>query len=471
MGNQGNTNSINHAKTWQIAFFAFNNTATNVATTMMGYYAFFTQNVLMLSAVVVGLIATSMRIFDGITDPIIGYMIDKTDGKFGKFRPFMVMGNIVIVLSFIAIFWCPASLSETGRYIYTTIFYILYILGYTFQTAVTKAAQPILTNDPKQRPVFSMFDATYNAILMAVSPLIINTFMAPHYAESINDPMLWRHASLIFAAASLAFTTLAVIGIWEKDRTEFFGYGKNGERVRLSDCWKVLKDNQPLQMLIIGASTDKLAMMMRLGVTTYLFSNLFLNLSLQGIYSTATVIPTILVAMVGMAWSRKVGLKKATVLGAAGGCVLSLVMFIVGATPKNPIPFLVMLCVYSGCFQISGGLAIPMVADCADYELYRTGKFVPGIMGTLFSFVDKLISSLSTMLVGFAMAAVGMSNTQIIPNTFMGDSFNRMILVCFCLVPCLGHLATLIAMKFYPLTTERMAQIQEAIAEKKKNLA
>lgn len=172
-----------------------------------------------------------------------------------------------------------------------------------------------------------------------------------------------------------------------------------------------------------------------------------------------------------MAWSRKVGLKKATVLGAAGGCILSLAMFIVGANPENPIPFLVMLCVYSGCFQISGGLAIPMVADCADYELYRTGKFVPGIMGTLFSFVDKLISSLSTMLVGFAMAAVGMSRTQIVPNTFMGDSFNRMIMVCFCLVPCLGHLATLIAMKFYPLTKERMAEIQEAIAEKKKNLA
>ena len=470
MGDNKITNATNRAKTWQISFFALNNTATNVATTMMGYYAFFTQNVLMLSAVVVGFIATSMRIFDGITDPVIGYMIDRTDGKFGKFRPYMVLGNLVIVLSFIAIFWCPASFSEMGKYIYTASFYVLYILGYTFQTAVTKAAQPILTNDPKQRPVFSMFDATYNAILMAVSPLVINTFMAPRYAGSINDPMLWRHASLIFAAASLIFTALAVTGIWEKDRSEYFGYGKKGERVRFRDCWQVLKGNRPLQMLIIGASTDKLAMMMRLGVTMYLFSNLFLNLSLQGIYSTATVIPTILIAMSGMAWSRKVGLKKATVLGATGGCILSLAMFIVGVNPEKPLPFLVMLCVYSGCFQISGGLAIPMVADCADYELYRTGKFVPGIMGTLFSFVDKLISSLSTMLVGFALAAVGMSRTQIVPNTPMGDAFNRMILVCFCLVPCLGHLATLIAMRFYPLSKERMAEIQEAIKEKKASL-
>ena len=54
MGDNKITNATNRAKTWQISFFAMNNTATNVATTMMGYYAFFTQNVLMLSAVVVG---------------------------------------------------------------------------------------------------------------------------------------------------------------------------------------------------------------------------------------------------------------------------------------------------------------------------------------------------------------------------------------------------------------------------------
>ena len=459
--------AVNQARTWQIAFFALNNTATNVATTMMGYYAFFTQNVLMLSAVIVGIIATSMRVFDGITDPIIGYMIDRTDGRFGKFRPYMIIGNLVIVISFIAIFWCPSTFSPAGRYIYTTIFYACYILGYTFQTAVTKAAQPILTNDPKQRPVFSMFDATFNALLMAVSPLIINTLMAPHYAQSVNDPLLWKHASLIFALASVIFTAMAVTGIWQKDRTEFFGYGVPAEKIRFRDCLQVLKGNRPLQMLIIGASTDKLAMMMRLGVSMYLFSNLFLNLSLQGVYATATVIPTICIAMCGMAWSRRAGLRKATILGAAGGCILSMAMFIIRPNPENPWLFLTLFCVYSGCFQISGGLAIPMVADCADYELYRSGKFVPGIMGTLFSFVDKLISSLSTMFVGFAMASIGMSKTQIVPNTSMGPAFGNMVLFCFCIMPFLGHLATLIAMKFYPLTKERMEEIQKAIAEKK----
>ena len=70
------TTNYNRAKTWQIGLFAFNNTATNVAMCLMGYLAFFSQNVLGIMAAVIGVILTSMRIFDGITDPIIGLFID-----------------------------------------------------------------------------------------------------------------------------------------------------------------------------------------------------------------------------------------------------------------------------------------------------------------------------------------------------------------------------------------------------------
>ena len=52
-------------------------------------------------------------------------------------------------------------------------------------------------------------------------------------------------------------------------------------------------------------------------------------------------------------------------------------------------------------------MPIPMVADCSDYETYRSGQYVPGIMGTLFSLVDKLVSSLGSTIVGAAVAMIG----------------------------------------------------------------
>lgn len=109
-------------KNWQIALFALNGIATNTSLVMMGYFMFFTQNILGLSAVVVGMIATFMRAFDGVTDPPIGILIDRTNTKFGKVRPYILLGCLIISGTMVAIFNCPASLSVTGKYVYTTIF-------------------------------------------------------------------------------------------------------------------------------------------------------------------------------------------------------------------------------------------------------------------------------------------------------------------------------------------------------------
>ena len=73
-----NKGGYNDCPTWRLGLFALN---TGIAGLMV---------------TVVGFILTAMRIFDGITDPIVGFLIDKTDGKFGKFRPFIVIGNIIL---------------------------------------------------------------------------------------------------------------------------------------------------------------------------------------------------------------------------------------------------------------------------------------------------------------------------------------------------------------------------------------
>ncbi|MGL5693787.1 MAG: MFS transporter, partial [Peptostreptococcaceae bacterium] len=212
--------SYNRAKIWQIGLFALNNTATNMALSVMGYLAFFSQNVLGVAAAVIGVILTSMRIFDGITDPIIGLFIDKTDGKFGKFRPFMFVGNIIIVSMIFVMFSVVPNLEQNLRLPALVIVYIVYIFGYTFQTACTKAAQACLTNDPEQRPLFAVFDGIYNTVLFAVSGLVVTSILPPKFDGGMLSPELWKTVAIIFGSGSFVLTILAIIGIWEKDRTE-----------------------------------------------------------------------------------------------------------------------------------------------------------------------------------------------------------------------------------------------------------
>ena len=81
------TNGINRAKFYQLALFPMNNGATNVYFVLiLSYIATFGNKVLALGMVFASFMVTGMRLFDAITDPIIGAIMDKTDGKFGKFR-------------------------------------------------------------------------------------------------------------------------------------------------------------------------------------------------------------------------------------------------------------------------------------------------------------------------------------------------------------------------------------------------
>ena len=114
--------------------------------------------------------------------------------------------------------------------------------------------------------------------------------------------------------------------------------------------------------------------------------------------------------------------------------------------------------------SIASSIVIPMTADCADYEVYRSGRYVPGLMGTLFSFVDKIISSLAATFVALMFVAIGFTKELPVESTPYSDGIFWVTMACFIGAPLIGWIINLIAMKFYPLTKEKMEEIQEEIA-------
>ena len=127
-------------------------------------------------------------------------------------------------------------------------------------------------------------------------------------------------------------------------------------------------------------------------------------------------------------------------------------------------PFLLLYIFWQGMTKLSGSIVITMTADCADYEVYRSGKYVPGLMGTLFSFVDKLISSLATTIVALVYAVVGFGQALPTQDTPFSTGLFWATMICYLGAPCFGWICNLIAMKFYPLTKSKMAEIQDEIA-------
>ncbi|MCQ6275645.1 MFS transporter [Bacillus sp. V3B] len=443
---------------------------------VMLFVSYYATGVAGLAVVLISTILTAMRLFDGVTDPIIGFVIDKTETKFGKFRPLMVIGNIILAVSVVVMYQFTHLIPESFRLIFFVAIYGVYIIGYTFQTACTKGAQTVLTNNPKQRPLFSVFDSTYNAILFTGLQVVVASYLVPkHGGFTLN---LFTEITTYAIIVSGIFTALAVVGVWEKDRKEFFGLGANTVKTKFRDYLPILKGNRPMQMLVIAASTDKLANTIKQqpALPIMFFGILIGDYTLSGTMGLVTIIPTLIITYIGLGIARKRGLKRSFVGGTWLSIFTAVIMiaFLLTIDPTNismgnfgfaTIAFIVLYSLMKGFESLTGNMVIPMIADCADYETYKSGRFIPGMLGTVFSFVDKIISSFAATMVGVLLAVIGFK--EVFPQ--VGDALTTgllvMTMILFFGIPLLGWIASLIAMKFYELDDKKMQEIQTEIAE------
>ena len=200
----------------------------------------------------------AIRVFDGLIDPFIGALIDKLETRFGKYRPLMIAGNAILALSYLLIF-STHLLPETARIVFLVIALLIHKVGFSLQNSVTKAAQTVLTNDPKQRPVYAIFDTIYNYGVYGGGQIFVASYLMIKYGGEFSMDF-FREFIGIGMTISAVLTILAVIGIWTKDRKEFFGLGEETVETKgFREYWKVIKGNRPLIMLTISAAADKIA--------------------------------------------------------------------------------------------------------------------------------------------------------------------------------------------------------------------
>ena len=505
--NQEPTTTLNRAKPYQLVLFPLNNGATNVYFVLiLSYVAQFGDNILKLG-IFASLMVTIMRVADAITDPIIGAMMDRTSTKIGKFRPFMILGSAVMAVSVVCLYILTPFIPETMmwlRYVAFVVIYFVWVIGYTFQTSCTRAGQTVLTNDPNQRPMFTIFNTVGSLLGMGVMqfmiPLIKGMYDVKDAAGNVivsgySDPAVFRIITPIGIAISVLLTALAIIGIAEKDNPKYYGIGGGKqEKVKMSEYAEIIRDNKPMQRLMVAGAGCKLALAIATNTTVLLalygilmgnYNSLYLPMMVLG-YVCA--VPFFLLSM---RTSQKLGQRASLVryVSVALGCyvgVLALLLFSDhgdpafmlsfpfqggGAINLYTILFIVFFGIGYGAYYATADMPIPMVADCSDYETYRSGKYIPGIMGTLFSLVDKLVSSLAQTLV--AIIFLICTGVNELPNdaTPYTGGIKVAVIVMFCVIPMLAWAATLIAMKGYSLTGEKMKAIQKVNAARKEAVA
>lgn len=468
--------TYNNAKLWQLALFSLNNAATNLYLALMGYVTYYANGIVGLGVFLLSMILTGMRVFDGITDPVIGFLLDKTEGRYGKFRPFLVAGNLLLAGSCIILFFTNHLVPRLIRLPYFILVYGIYVIGYTFQTVVAKSGQTIITNNPKQRPLATYFDSMFIMAAYGGTILYVSNYLVPKYSGFLN-PHLFQEFVLVIAGISMLCTILAIVGIWQKDQKKFYGL-PNGrkQKIHKKDYVEIIKHNKPIRMLTLASCANQFVAIVYSHTTVgvMLFGIMMKNYAISGLIGIVVAVPTLFVVSGGIKIAQHYGQRRALIIATFLAVVLQffmgLILFFGNITEISFIPskingitvlFVLIFTLLNGCKSIINNMVVPMIADCCDYEMTRSGKYVPGLMGALFSFIEKAVSAFGTAFVGVVLTCIGFSKE--LPQ--VSDEATPILvgttLFLYCGVPILGWVVTLLAMHNYELDKTTMMEIHQ----------
>ena len=461
----------------------------NVFTNFTNYFQYYLTGIVGVGTVLAGSFITIFRIWDAFTDLGVGAAVDRTNTKLGQFRPWILAGMIICVVSSGLLVFVPHGLPEnTGvRLTVYIVIYMIFVLGATMYNPATRSTAQVLTDDPKQRATVGMIRGVSLQIMYSVLPVIVYSHLLPASGGKFDFEFFvkwWK----VYAVVTIFFCLIACFGLKNKDVKKKEFTPPSSKKFDFKQMASIIRNNKPLQMLILSAGSDKLATVCQNNATVVviLFAITAGNAKLNSGANTYTLVPCILMLLLGLGGvARKLGPRKAMNFGSWGGivvCVLSILLWVFGDPRSMSYPgmesfngwtfftlaYLVLWCLYKGFTLVTSNVTNPMIADVIDYELYRSGNYVPGLIGSMFSFADKIISSLGPTLVSIAIAAVGFGNQ--LPDATTPFSNSLFVIGLFGMygIVIIGLLVNIIAMKQYSLTPEKMAEIRRELDGRKK---
>ena len=466
------------AKLWQIilvAFNAFNGMAVYFLIGLASYSASIGYGI---ATAVVGGLLTFTRIFDAITDPILAFLYDRFNTPWGKVRPLMLIGWLIESAGLLCLF---NFFSSKGHGIPMFLLcYMVYVIGYTTVNMTAQTLPALMTNDPKQRPTVGVWQTVLNYLTPMVLNIVVYTKLMPAFGGSFNQEFLnvvtWMCVSISFVGV-----VLVCIGISAYDKPENFKGIKN-ERLKIRDMLDVLRRNKPLQDYIISASSDKIAQQAAAAsiVSTMLNGILIGNMGLATTLSMIGMLPSILFAIYGARYAGQHGHKEAIVTWTRNSIWANLAIiaffiitrFTVGTTVISTslvfkILFIVLTFAVNGFAMCVTTANTGFMADIIDFELDRSGKYIPAVITGTYSLVDKIVSSFSSAIATGCVALIGYTTTMPQPTDEATSGVFWMTMFLRYGLAVLGFVCTLLAMRRCKLDKAEMVEVQKRIEEKK----
>ncbi len=363
------------------------------------YLMKFSTDVLAVAPAAMGVIFLVARICGAISDPVAGFLSDRTRTRLGRRRPWL-LGSALPLAAVFALMWSPpAALGATGLVLWMGAMVILFQMGMNVYFMPHDALGAELSNDYHDRNrIFGT-----RRVVFGVGALLV--FAAVGRLTSSPEPR--ADASLIgYGAAALTAALMLYMAFSIGERPEYQGRGGVRPLQALGDVWR----NEHARLLLVVFFTQQLGIgavtIMAAYHTQYVLGSPQALLSVLGSFFVISIVSVPVWIRLGRRFEKKALLvaSMAMVCGAIGG------MFLVG---QGDVVAMVILAGFAGAAGGGADVVFPSLqADVIDYDEYRTGERKEGVYFAAWNFVAKTALGLTGMVTGIVLATSGFEPNQ-----------------------------------------------------------
>lgn len=415
-----------------------------------GFLMYYYNTVLGVSATFIGFLFMGARVFDAFNDPLMGVIVEKTNTKFGKFRPWILIGTILNAIAIVFMFAVPSVLSGKSLLFYISVAYILWGMTYTIMDIPFWSMIPAITQAGKERETISVIGRSCAGIGFAL-PTALTMVLVPLLGKG-NERMGFEIVAILVAILFVVTSIITVFQVKEKEKVE-----KVSPSVR--EMFRALFQNDQALVVVVAIVMFNASLYLTNQLAIYFFKYDIGNSALYGLFGTVGGAAQILSMMCLPLLRKKYGCKtilRGGILTAIAGYTM---LFVLGTLN---ISNLILLCIAAIIIFIGFGLATVLttifLADTVDYGEWKHGSRNESVIFSMQTFVVKLASAFSALIAGIGLDMIKLDVNALVQTeeTITGL---RMIMI---LIPMAGILVSLfLFMKNYKLDEAMMEKIRK----------
>ena len=413
-----------------------------------------------LDARLVGIALAIPKFWDAITDPVMGNISDNTRLKFGRRKPYMLVGSFCGGLLFALMWMASPAWSQMQLFWWLTGMAILFYTAYTVFVVPWNGLASELTMDVDERTSVMAYRAFFGSLAGFITPWAYKLCFVEQFGATEVEGVKW--VGVIFGL--LIIVTGVIPALFCKENPA----GEQQDKINLFKAIKETLKNRPF-LLIIGMIFFLMVgiflvqpMQLYIGIYYLFDGDKAAAAQLGGVAGTlfalAAIVATPIVAKVGTVFGKRRTLLVALVVLIVAS-LLSWVLY----TPANPYLSLICMAMISPGMACVWILLGSMLADACDYDELNTGLRREGMYGAMYSWFLKAAIAAVLALSGFLVNWVGFDPLLEVQSA---QSITHMRLL-FALVPPGFYLLAFACVWFYPLSEKRMHEVREELNARK----